>query len=112
MHRWNETEYNGVDTYAECNKNNRVLTKSQWEQNHQKYTRNKKDYSKTKITSFTEKLAVMVGMKSREKEEVTTGTKKSKNFGAISAIKITEGTAGHQNERAIESKVPSVELGS
>ena len=70
--------------------------------------------SQTKRSSFTKKLAAMVGKKLREKEEVTTVTEKSKIFGTVSAIttksnqekeQVTEGTAGHQNERATESKV-------
>ena len=76
--------------------------------------------SQTKRSSFTKKLAAMVGRKLREKEEVTTVTEKSKTFGTVSAIttksnqekeQVTEGTAGQQNERAKESKVPLVELG-
>ena len=43
--------------------------------------------SKTKRTSFTERIAAMVGMKPREKEEVILTTEKSKTFGTVSAIK-------------------------
>ena len=42
--------------------------------------------SKTKRTSFTERIAAMVGMKPREKEEVILTTEKSKTFGTVSAI--------------------------
>ena len=68
-----------------------------------------KDDSQTKRTSFTERFAAMVGMKTREKEEVTAGTKKSKNFGTDSAIttgtkhdkeQVTLGTSGNQDKGA------------
>ena len=45
----------------------------------------KKGDSQTKRTSFTERFAAMVGMKPREKEEVTATTENGKNFGTISA---------------------------
>ena len=45
-----------------------------------------KNDSKTKRTSFTERIAAMVGMKPREKEEVVPTTEKSKTFGTVSAI--------------------------
>ena len=45
-----------------------------------------KDYSQTKRTSFTERIAAMVGMKPREKEEVIPTTEKSKLFGTVSPI--------------------------
>ena len=45
-----------------------------------------KDDSQTKRTWFTEKIAAMVGMKPREKEEVIPTTEKSKSFGTVSAI--------------------------
>ena len=60
-----------------------------------------------KRTSFMEKLAAMVGMKAREKEDVPTVTKKSKTFGTVSAItsetnqekgQVAKGAAGLQNE--------------
>ena len=38
------------------------------------------DDSQTKRTSFTEKLTAMVGMKPREKEEVTKTTERGKSF--------------------------------
>ena len=44
-----------------------------------------KNDSQTKRTSFTEMIAVMVGMKPREKEEVVPMTEKSKTFGTVSA---------------------------
>ena len=67
--------------------------------------------SQTKRTSLTEKLAATVGMKPREKEEITTVTEKSRTLGTVSAItteanqeneQVTEGTADHPNERATE----------
>ena len=78
-----------------------------------------KDDSQTKKTSFLEKLAAMIGMKPREKEEVTTTTEKSKTFGKISTIntkadqgkdQTMAGAAGHQKGQAAESKLPLVEL--
>ena len=45
-----------------------------------------KDNSQTKRTSFTEKFVAMVGIKTREKDEVMAATKKSKTFGTVSAI--------------------------
>ena len=48
-----------------------------------------KDDSRTKRTSFTERIAMMVGMKPREKEEVALTTEKGKTFGTLSA-KTTE----------------------
>ena len=45
-----------------------------------------KDDSQTKRTFFTEKIAAVVGMKPREKEEVTPTNEKSKTFGTVSAI--------------------------
>ena len=45
-----------------------------------------KEDSQSKRTSFTERIAAMVGMKPREKEEVVQTTEKSKTFGTVSAI--------------------------
>ena len=45
-----------------------------------------KDDSQTKRTSFTERIAMMVGMKPREKEEIAPTTEKGKTFGTVSAI--------------------------
>ena len=42
-----------------------------------------KDDSQTKRASFTERLTAMVGMKLKEKEEVTTTTEKGKTFGTV-----------------------------
>ena len=39
-----------------------------------------KDYSQTKRTSFTERIAAMVGMKPKEKKEVIPTTEKGKRF--------------------------------
>ena len=57
-----------------------------------------KDDSQTKRKSFTERIAMMVGMKPREKEEVAPTTKKGKTFGTVSAIK----TEANQNDDQIE----------
>ena len=80
------------------------------------------DDSQTKRTSFTERIAMMVGMKPREKEEVAPTTEKGKTFGTVSAI-TTEAnrdelgaTANHEatvNEGATanQEKTTSLELG-
>ena len=47
------------------------------------------DDFQTKRTSFTERIAAMVGMKSKEKEEVIPATEKGKTSGPVSA-KTTE----------------------
>ena len=57
-----------------------------------------KDDSQTKRTSFTEKIAMMVGMKPREKEEVAPTTEKGKTFGTVSSIT----TGANQNDDQIE----------
>ena len=45
-----------------------------------------KDDSHAKITSFTERIAMMVGMKSRENVEEASTTEKGKTFGTVSAV--------------------------
>ena len=45
-----------------------------------------KDDSQAQRTSFTERIAAMIGMKPREKGEITTVTEKSKTFGTVSTI--------------------------
>ena len=45
-----------------------------------------KDDSQTKRTSFTERIAMMVGMKPREKDEIAPTTEKGKTLGTVSAI--------------------------
>ena len=57
-----------------------------------------KDYSQTKRTSFKERVAMMVGMKPTEKEEVEPTTEKGKTFGTVSAIT----TEANQNDDQIE----------
>ena len=52
-----------------------------------------KDESQTKRTSFTERFAMMVGMKSREKVEDETKAEKGKTFGTVSTI-TTEANQG------------------
>ena len=56
-----------------------------------------KDDSQTKRTSFTERIAVIVGMKPREKE-VAPKTEKGKIFGTVFAIK----TEANQNDDQVE----------
>ena len=53
-----------------------------------------KDDSQTKITSFTERIAMMVGMKPREKEEVERKAEKGKTLGTVS----TQTTEATQND--------------
>ena len=85
-----------------------------------------KDDSQTKRTSFTERIAMMVGMKPREKEEVAPTTEKGKTFETVSAI-TTEAnqdddqfelvaTANHEatvnnGATANQEKTTSLELG-
>ena len=45
-----------------------------------------KDNSKPKKTSFSERIADMVGMRLKDKEEMINGTGKSKIFGTVSAL--------------------------
>ena len=45
-----------------------------------------KDDSQTKRTSFTERIAAMVGMNPKEKGQITAVTEKSKTFGTVSTI--------------------------
>ena len=73
-----------------------------------------KDDSQTTRRSFTEKIAAMVGMKPREKEEVIPTTEKSKTFGTVSAIT----TEAKQDEEQVthgatakQEKTISLELG-
>ena len=72
-----------------------------------------KDDSQTKRSSFKEKLAAMVGMKPREKEEGDNSDKKGKLFGTVTTItteadqgkeQSIEGAVVHQNGQAAESK--------
>ena len=57
-----------------------------------------KDDSQTKRTSFTERIAMMVGLKPREKEEVAPMTEKGKTFRTVSAIT----TEANQNDDQIK----------
>ena len=79
-----------------------------------------KDDPQTKTTSFTEWFAAMVGMITKEKEEVITMPVKSKTFGTVSAIttefkqdkeQVTQEATANQEKQTMESKVPSLELG-
>ena len=45
-----------------------------------------KDDSLAKRTSFTERIAIMVGMKPREKDEIVPTTEKGKTFGTVPAV--------------------------
>ena len=73
-----------------------------------------KEGSQAKRTSFTERIAAMVGMKPREKEEVVQTNAKSKTFGTVSAIT----TEAKQDDEQIKSgaranheEATSLELG-
>ena len=73
-----------------------------------------KDDSQTKRTSFTERIAAMVGIKPREKEQLVPTTEKSKTFGTVSAIT----SEAKQDDEQIKSgatanheKTTSFELG-
>ena len=70
--------------------------------------------SQTKRTSFTERIAAMVGMKPREKEEVMPTTEEGKTFGTVSAnttettqdgVQVTNGATANQEKKT------SLELG-
>ena len=73
-----------------------------------------KDDSQTKRTSFTERIAAMVGMKPREKEEVESTTEKSKTFGTVSTItteaKLDEEQVKRRATANPEKRIP-LELG-
>ena len=66
-----------------------------------------KDGSQTKRTSFTEKIAAMVGMKPKEKEEVMPTTEKGKTFGTVSALT----TETKQDKEQVRHGANSFELG-
>ena len=73
-----------------------------------------KEDSQTKRTSFTDKIAAMVGMKLEEKEEVIPKTEECKTIGTVSAIT----TEAKQDEEQIthgatatQQKTTSLELG-
>ena len=57
-----------------------------------------KDDSQTKRTLFTERIAMMVGMKPRAKEETAPTTEKGKTFGTVSAITTEENRDDDQVE--------------
>ena len=78
-----------------------------------------KDDSQTKRTSFTERIAAMVGMKPRA-EETTAVTEKSKTIGTVSTIttdtRKEKGVASQEaavipDEQARKNRTTSVELG-
>ena len=57
-----------------------------------------KDESQTKRTSLTERMAMMVGMKPRDKKEVEPTAEKSKTFGTVSTIT----TEAIQNDKQVK----------
>ena len=79
-----------------------------------------KDDSQTKRTSFTEKIAAMVGFKPKEKEELIPTTEKGKLIGTVSTLtaeakqgeeQVTQGATANQDNQSMESKQTSLELG-
>ena len=72
-----------------------------------------KDDSQAKRTSFTERIAMMVGMKPREKEEIAPTSEKGKTFGTVSAIATEDNRDGDQDElEATASHEATVENGT
>ena len=72
-----------------------------------------KDDSQTKRTSFTERIAMMVGMKPREKEEIAPTIEKGKTFGTVSAITSQDNRDDNQVELvATASHEATVENGA
>ena len=84
-----------------------------------------KDDSHAKITSFTERIAMMVGMKPRENVEEASTTEKGKTFGMVSAVATEDNrddeyvdlvaTASHEaaiedGTKANQEKTPLFEL--
>ena len=77
--------------------------------------------SQTKRTSLTEKIAAMVGMKPKEKEEVIPAIEKRKMFGTVSAKtaevkqhkeQVTQEATAKQDKQTMESKTTSLVLGN
>ena len=80
-----------------------------------------KEGSPTKRTSFTERVAMMVGMKPKDKEEVVPTNENGKLFGTVSAItteanqnneQIEQGETADQGATAHHEKTTSLELGN
>ena len=84
-----------------------------------------RDVSHAKRTSFTERIAMMVGMKPRKKAEIAPTTEKGKTFGTVSAVATEDNrddahvdlvaTASHEatienGTTANQEKTPSLEL--
>ena len=85
---WNKND--GIGTYRQGTKTIEFSPIGNGEEITNNTPETIQDDSQTKRTSFTEKLTAMVGMKPREKEEVTKTTEGGKTFGLISTI-TTEG---------------------
>ena len=71
----------------------------------------KKDDSQAKRTSFLKRFATMMGMRPRDKEEISAGTSKNKTFGTISAITMEAGEGGERSTGSTE-KTTSHSAGS
>ena len=78
-----------------------------------------KDDLQTKRKSFIETIAAMVGIKQREKDEITAVTAKSKDFGTVFTIttetrkdkeEATQEATSSQNKRSDGTKTTSEEL--
>ena len=84
-----------------------------------------KEDSQTKRTSFTERIAMMIGMKPREKDEIAPTIEKGKTLGTVSAVAIEDNrdddhadpvaTASHEataenGTTANQQKTPLLEL--
>ena len=79
-----------------------------------------KDNSQTKRTSFTERNAAIVGMKTKDKKEVLPATEKGKAFGRVSTIttedkqdeeQVTQEATANREKQTMEAKTFSLELG-
>ena len=96
-----------------CNVNETKLKPKQHAGNDKRRFSNKR-------TSFTERIAAMVGMKSKEKDEVIPTTEKGKTFGTVSAFtteakqdeeQATQGATANHDKQTMGSKTTSLELG-
>ena len=81
---WNIND--GIDTYRQGTKSIEFSLIDNGEEIINNTQETTQDESQTKRTSFTEKLKAMVGMKTREKDEVTKTTERGKKFGKVSII--------------------------
>ena len=72
-----------------------------------------KDDSHAKRTSFTERIAMMVGMQPRDKDEIATRPRKGKTFGTVSAVATEDNRDdAHVNLVATASHEATIENGT